>query len=680
MKHSLVVRTVSRSGTSGPVRETCGRAARVAGLSLAAALDGLTHISVLAFAAWTLIYDLGLTAHLRTNVLLTMWAVCAVVIIAMLVRFPVAVFPEPAAEPAQPVVAPPVRRRALAVVSVLLGLGAGVAAGLHPLGLPWLWTPMLGLASAAVAGAWLLSDDTKRASVSAAGETPLIGSVLAACVAAAAATFSLYIVRPTPDDVYYVSRSVWTAQHGYIPVRDVIFTNQAVKPITGELPISSIEVLNGALARSLGIPAAGFSYEITLPVLTFISVWAVWMLIRRWAPGRYALCFIVAMVYLAWGGGRATFGSFHLMMWEGKAAFVSVMVPLLYFYLTAWAENRSRRGLVLVIASGVAAAGFSSAAVYVVPLITAAVVIPLLFKRMLKEAFGAALAAAYPVTAGLVAVAAAPLAHIPSVLIPAPVAWEWVMRAGVLGAVAGVALWTAPWLARRQVPGLITAGIAGVAGVLMIPGIMVLLVDRLGIGPVLWRVMWVVPGPVLVGLLAAVPLPLAGQFRVTGRLLAIAPAGALCTVLVLSGLQAWSPQNGVTVASHPSWKVKPSWLVVARQVVHADQRPGDILSTGSVMEVVPLLTSRIQAVNPRSYYLRGLPSVSRQFIQDRKLLTKFADGGVPLPGRSVLQAVLKRVHVGYVCMWHWKIRAIHLLHRLGFADTMQIGDYQCLQE
>jgi hypothetical protein len=667
-------------GTDRPTLDVqARRVGRAAGLGLASALDGLTHLSVLAFAAWTLIYDLGLAAHLGTTSLLAMWAVCVVVIIVGLVRFPVAAFSQPApgrprqAEPA------PVRRRALAVVGILLALGAGAAAGLHSLGLPWVWTPLLGLASVAAAGMWLLTGDAEPSAVPAAGRTSLAGSVLAACVATAAAIFSLYIVRPTPDDVYYVSRSVWTAQHGQIPVRDVIFTSQAIKPITGEVPISSIEVFNGALARVLGMPAAGFSYEIVLPVLTFISVWAVWMLIRRWAPGRYALCFVVAMVYLAWDGGNATFGSFHLMMWQGKAGFVSAMVPLLYFYLTDWAENPSRRGLVLVIASGVAAAGLSSVAVYVVPLVTAAVAVPLLCKRMFKEAFGAGLVSAYPVAAGLVAVAVSPLGHIPNALIPAPTAWTWVMQAGLVGAVSGVALWAAPWLARREVPALMTAGIAGMAGVLVIPSVMVLLGGTLGISPVLWRLLWVVPGPVLVGLLAAVPLPSAKRFLVTGRILSVIPAGALAAVLVVFGVVAWSHQNGATIASHPSWKVKASWLVAARGVVHTDHVRGAILSTGSVMEVVPLLTTRVQAVNARSYYLAGLPAVGRQFITDRRLLTRLADGGLPLPRKAVLQAALNRVGVGYACVWFWKTKVIRLLVRTGFTYTVRFGNYQCLQ-
>jgi hypothetical protein len=660
-------------------------------LSLTRILDGLTHFAVLAFAAWTLVYDVGLAAHLGTTLLLVMWAACVAVIIAGLVRFRAAAVPqadpeEPArvTEPARVAEPLPVRRRALAVmrralavVGVVLGIGAGIAVWLHPQGLPWVWTPVLGLASAVAAAVWLLTGDTRRARTPAPGEAPLTGSVLAACVASAAAVFSLYLVRPTPDDVYYVSRSVWTAQHGRIPIRDILFTNQVIKPVP-EPPISSIEVLDGALARMLGIPAAAFTYEIALPVLTFFAVWAVWLLIRRWAPGRYALCFIVAMVYLAWTGAGASFGAFHLgTMWEGKAAFVSAMVPLLYFYLTDWAENRTRRGLVLVIAAGVAAAGLSSAAVYVVPLITAAVAVPLLFNRMFKEAFGAARSAAYPLTAGLAV--AVGVSHIPNARFIAPTVWTWVMKIGVVGAVGGVALWTAPWLARRGVPALITAGIAGLAGVLMVPGVIPLLGDRLGIGPVLWRLLWAVPGPVLAGLLAAVPLPSAERFRMTGRLLTLIPAGVLSAVLVVSGIPVWSHQNGATIASEPSWKVNAKLLNLARNIVDSDHSHGEILSTWEVMQVIPLLTTTIRAVNPRGFYLHGLPAASTQFIADRQLLTALADDHFPLPSETTLRAVLERVGVGYACVRNYNTSAIHRLETAGFTPAASFGLLECLQ-
>ena len=59
---------------------------------------------------------------------------------------------------------------------------------------------------------------------------------------------------------YFVSRAVWTAQHGRIPLKDVIFTNQAVKAVAGESPVSSVEVLIGALARLFDVSAASFTY------------------------------------------------------------------------------------------------------------------------------------------------------------------------------------------------------------------------------------------------------------------------------------------------------------------------------------------------------------------------------------------------------------------------------------
>lgn len=642
-------------------------------------LDSLTHFAVLAFAAWTLIFDLGRAAHLGTSLLLAIWAVCMPVIIFALARYP--------AVAASPSIREPVRQLAgrmrapwLAVTGLTLGAVAGVAAGLHGLGLAWIWAPLLGMSSVAAAGAGLLRGDVQRTRSPAPDEAPLPGSVMAACVAAAAAMFSLYMVRPTPDDVYYVSRSVWTAQHGQIPGRDILFTNQAIRPISGEPPISSIEVLDGAIARVLGIPAATVVYEISLPILVFIAVWAVWMLIRRWAPGRYPWCFLVAMAYLAWTGGEASFGAFHLgTMWEGKAAFVSVMVPLLYAYLTDAAENGTRRSLALVAAAGVAAAGLSSAAVYVVPLITAAVAIPLLARRMVKAALGTVLASAYPVAAGLTVAAGRPAAHMVVPTFTAPLVWAWIMKFGVVGVVGGVALWTAPWLARRGVPALITAGVAGLAALLMMPGLVGLLGEKIGIMPVIWRVLWLVPAPALTGLLAAAPLPATARFRLAGRALPLFPAAALSLVLAVTGIPVWSHQNGVMLAAHPSWKIYPDRLRVARDIVLADHSPGYILSTRQVMETVPLLTTKVRVVNPRGYYLAILPSVSARFVRDRQWLTALADGDLPLPSRAELRAVLVRVPVGYACVPYWRTGVMGRLRQVGFARAARFGVFRCLR-
>jgi hypothetical protein len=668
------------------MRRRAGGLSRDGTLSLTRLLDGLVHFSVLAFAAWTLVFDLGVALRLRTSLLLVIWAVCVALIVTVIARrasvATIAAAPAGAAPAGQAPRAPgrwTASARWVAAAGVALAAGAGAVAGLRRLGLPWLWVPLAGLASVAAAW-WLLRGDLARSAAPVPHRESWPGPVLAAGTGAAAAVFSLFMVRPTPDDVYYVSRSVWTAEHGQIPVRDILFTSQAIKPISGEPPISSIEVLDGALARVLGLPAATVVYGISLPVMTFISVWAVWMLIRRWAPARHPWCFLVAVVYLAWTGGAASFGAFHLgTMWEGKAAFVAVMVPLLYAYLTDWAERGTMRSLALVAAAGVAAAGLSSAAVYVVPLITLAAAVPLLAGRMVKAALGTALASVYPLAAGLVVAAGHPAAHMAVPAFTAPTVWAWIMKTGLVGAIGGAALWMAPWLARRRVPALITAGIAGLAAVLLMPGLVGLLGAKIGIMPVIWRVLWLVPAPVLTGLLAAVPLPGPARFRVARRAWPVIPTAAVSVALAVTGVPVWSHENGVTVAARPSWKIDGDRLRVTRDIVRADRRPGYILSTWRLMETVPLLTSRVRVVNPRSYYLTILPSVSAQFVRDRVWLTALADGGLPRPAMAGLRGALSRVPVGYACIPYWRTAVIGLLYQAGFTRAPRFGVFQCLQ-
>jgi len=678
-----------------------------AGFNVAGAVDGLTQFAVLAFASWTLIYDIGAVADLGTSWLLVLWAACLVAIAVGLVRFGRA-GSAGGAGAAEPI--PGLRwltaatpwRRPLGIASVVLGVAAGLAVGLHSVGLPWNWTWVLGGPAVVVTLTWLLLPDEGASSAAdrPADAAPLAsapastsaqgGSLLALGTAVVAAIFALYIVRPDADDAYFVSRAVWTAQHGRIPLKDIIFTHQAVNQISAETPVSSIEVLIGALARLFGVPAASFTYYIALPVFVFVAVWAVWLLIRRWAPDRYVLCFAVAMLYLAWSGtSSASFGSFHLVrMWQGKGAFLSLMVPLLYVYLTQWAEHRSRRSLLVVIAAGIAATGLTSSAALVVPLVVAAVAVPLLLARQIAAALGALLAAAYPVLAGLVVAVLRPV-HLPHSPFAPATAWAWVLLAGVLGSIGGVALWTAPRLARRGVPALITSGVAGVVTVLMLPGVLTVMGNATGTNAVTWRTMWVVPGPVAVGLLAAVPLPTAAWLRLTARWAArplptarwaaAIPAAAICAVILATGIPIWSYQNvHATIAQHPSWKYDPLSLWLASKALRADHQAGYLLSTGRVMGAIPLLTSRILAVDARTYYLVHLPA-SAQFIDDRLLLTRVAGEQAPMPSESAVRAVLARVPVGYACVWSHNTAGLRLLEQAGFAPARHFGKFQCLQ-
>src|ERR1700730_3841198 len=221
-----------------------------AGFDLAATVDGLTEFAVLAFASWTLIYDMGAVTHLGTSWLLVLWAAGLIAIAVGLVRLgrpsgaagtgaagaavtgaagaagtgAAGAAGTGAAGAAGPGAAragaagtvPGLRwlsaatrwRRPLGYASVVLGIAAGLAVGLHRVGLPWDWTWVLGAPAVLVTLIWLLLPDEEASAPAGrpaeavphapalAGPATREGSLLALGTALAAAIFSLFIVRP----------------------------------------------------------------------------------------------------------------------------------------------------------------------------------------------------------------------------------------------------------------------------------------------------------------------------------------------------------------------------------------------------------------------------------------------------------------------------------------------------
>jgi len=666
--------TVSRGGD----RRDGTRATRLA--------DGFTDAIVVAFAVWTVIYHLGLLIRPPTAAMLAVWPLGAGALAALYAAGRGRWAGPPPRDPPAPRAAP----RALAAVAIAAGAVAGTCAGLHDSGLPWwsAWAP--GIVSAAASAAWILRRAGARSPGGGAGpaggapdrgpDETRWGTPLALLTGAGFAAASLFIVNSDGDDAYFVSRSVATAATGEIPLRDVIFTPGTADPIAGEPPVSSIEVLAGAVARLLGVPAASFVWYVLLPSATFLAVWALWRLVRAWAPRRAALCFAVAAVYLLWTGtSAASFGSFHLLrMWQGKAVLVSVLVPLLFVYLARWAERRTRADLALLAAAGVAAAGLTSSAALVVPLVAGAAAAALAAAGRVRAAAGACAAMAYPVACGLAVMLFHDDTSVAGRIHDAPGSWRWVLLPSTLGVLAGCALWLAPWTARRGVPALIATGVAASLTVLLLPGVLETAARLTGAGPVLWRAMWLVPAPALIGLLAAVRIPVrrrSGPLPVLG---AAVPAAALVTACVTGGTPVWSNENGSIVASRPAWKVSAEAVGTARSVVGLAGPDTLVLMPTGYMRILPLLTARTHAVNANGHYLHMLP-VPAQAIDDRQALTdavrrRYGDK----PEQGAVTAALRRAGVDVACAWRRDQRGLALLRNAGFGGDRRIGRLLCL--
>lgn len=690
------------AGTSGRGRAGETRTTR--------AVDRITDGAVLLFAAWTVVYHLGLLFHPPTAALLLAWLAGAGGIGALYAArrgWWDAAPPWERSRPG-PDRAPGTPPRFLLPIAVVAGVVAGTCAGLHPSGVPWWCAWASGIVSAAAsAGHVLLRRATPEPEPQGeagrrdgggpddpGAEETRWGTPLALLTGAGFAVASLFIVNSDGDDAYFVSRSVAAAATGEIPLKDVIFTPGTADEIAGEPPVASIEVLAGALARLLGVPAASFVWYVLLPAVTFIAVWSLWRLVRAWAPRRAALCFAVAAVYLLWSGtSTASFGSFHLLrMWQGKAALVSALVPLLLVYLTRWAERRGRGDLALLAAAGVAAVGLTSSAAFVVPLVVLAAAVPLAAAGRVRAGLAACAATVYPIASGVAVMLFYDDTSVEGTVHDAPDSYWWVLLHAAPGVIGGCALWLAPWTARRGVPALIGAGLAAGLTALILPGVLETAADLSGAGQVLWRTLWLVPAPALVGLLAAVRVPegRASPARFPGgvggrpptrslrALAAGGPAAVLGVALIAGGTPVWAESNGSVVASRPAWKAAPGAVGAARNVVGLAGEGGLVLMPPRFMRAVPLLTVRTHAVNPNDHYLKMLP-VPRRFIDDRRVLTAAVHRRHgPKPAAAEVRAALLRAGVDVACASRRDRRGLALLREAGYGAERRVGPLVCL--
>ena len=481
-----------------------------------------------------------------------------------------------------------------------------------------------------------------------------IEHLLAASTAFVLGAMSLFVNRLSADDVFYVNRATATAQLDRIPVRDVLVTNEKVLPASGVgLPVDSFSALQGALARLFHVAAPSVVYYVTPPFFTFLAVWALWRLLRVWASRATTLCFAVGVTYLLFSAqSNLTPGSFFLnRMWQGKVIFVAWLVPTLYLLLTRWLTRPNAVTAVLLIAAGIASIGLTGSATFVAPLIFATAVPWLLIRREWPALLVVLGAASIPLVIGFAATRLYSLSELlGGSTRESPWFFHYVFGVGLVCAIGVIGLLAAPWLVRRGPPTLITAAIAVIATLLLVPNLLPVLSDVTGIQGALRRTLWVVPLPALVGLFASVPL--AGW---SGKRRAAAVPAAAAALLIAFGQPLWEShsQPGQTFwTAPPSWKVSRTRLAEARAILLRYDGPGPILAEEPIMATIAEITVRPKAVNPRRWYitLTGEPPATKA---ERLRLTAFVTeevGETPRPTLEQARKDLAHLRVDLVCV------------------------------
>jgi hypothetical protein len=623
---------------------------------LALLLDFTSDWGVLAFALWTLIAWAGMATDAPVSVLVPIWLASAVLagVWLALRRLPAdRSFPATISR-WQPGVHGSQARWVLAAGAAGIVVFTIVAAGAPNRFWPLAWVAALVVVVSIVAFGRLTSGEE--------GDPPTgptwSAHAFAAVVGLGFAGMSLFLNRPSPDDTFYVNRATATAELDRIPVKDVLFTDERLGPTSGAgLPLDSFSAFEGAAARFVDVHGASFTYYLMPPLMTFFATWALWRLLRVWAPRNVVLCFVVGSAYWLFSSeSLLTFGSkFVTRMWQGKVIFLAWLIPTIYVLLTRWLRGRDLVTAVLLVAAGVGSIGMTSSAAIVAPLVFGAAAIPLLLARSWRGLPVLVVAALIPFVAGLIVTRFYPLAPQLGGRVRGP-AWYFheIFGTDLVAALGALGLIAAPLLARRGAAARLTGGIVVVSLILLTPRLLPTVSAAADVTGVLRRMLWVVPLPAFVGLLAALPVALVAR-RVVDRYarlrpaIAAVPAVLVVALLVAFGEPLWRGLDGRSLwASRPTWKVEESNLAAARAILRRYQGPGPVLADPDIMMTIPLLTVEPKAVSALRWYATLLPGPRRP-IKQRLWLTEFVEGRARAGASQNVERALADLQVDLVC-------------------------------
>lgn len=475
-------------------------------------------------------------------------------------------------------------------------------------------------------------------------------------VAALFAAASSVVVRPDLDDASYTVRSTWVAANGGLRAGDVIFSGGRWPGLPEQTPyLPSVESLFGWLARTSGISAGDVVYSAYVPIASFGAVWALWTLLREWRVRRPTLALALSSVFLLWGGSmHASWGNLHFArIWQGKVTLVAILVPLVYAWCARyWASstNTGRRvALGLLGAAGIVGTGLSSTGIFVVPgVMVIASCVGLVTRRVRAALVLFLVGAGYPLVVGAVVKVIGKTSQ----AIPGSAEDPWVRTLGsgsqawvaAVAAALALAAVAAPTIVRLTgVEGRITAAAAVVAGALVaVPTLFAPAISLMGTDAVAWRLVWIVPVPAIVGLLACLP---GGRGRIPAAVIPVVAGVAL----VLGGSPIWSAANGAALERPGSWKVNAVDLATARWIV-GQRAPGLYLAREQVVAAVGTLSAELRPVGSRGGYMAPYGGVPDAQIASRTTLQRWVDGLAAPAELEGVPAALDQLGVTLVCL------------------------------
>lgn len=192
-------------------------------------------------------------------------------------------------------------------------------------------------------------------------------------MAAACGVAALIIHRSSPDDIFYLGLAARAVESPFMAVmsQDPM---HGIEGLAIQIPahrVASHEYFGAMIAFVTGIPVIYVFHWIIAFVATALVPLAYASLLKVLTPRYWHWAvFGVLVVLVATGDTHRSYGNFFLTKpWHGKSILLHVLIPVISFYSMSFMQKPALGSWIMLAAAQVAAVGLSSTALFTAPIV-----------------------------------------------------------------------------------------------------------------------------------------------------------------------------------------------------------------------------------------------------------------------------------------------------------------------